>query len=79
MTEELNACPFCGDYGVEEAQSGTPNIKGWFKRSVFCKTCFCEGPPAKTTAEAIENWNLRASPNLIGLPVIDPELLGKKE
>ena len=61
---EILPCPFCNDYGAEEAQSGTPNMRGGFKRSVYCNTCFAEGPPADTSEEAIEHWNTRApAPN----------------
>ena len=57
---EIAPCPFCHDYGAEEAQSGVPSFHGGFKRSVYCNTCFAEGPPADTSEEAIERWNDRA-------------------
>lgn len=58
---DIAPCPFCHDYGAEEARSGVPNFHGGFKRSVYCNTCFAEGPPADTSEEAIALWNDRSA------------------
>ncbi|WP_428992977.1 Lar family restriction alleviation protein [Stenotrophomonas maltophilia] len=57
---ELKACPFCGDWGAECAESAVPSIHGGQKRAVYCNSCFCEGPTSETDQGACEAWNNRA-------------------
>lgn len=68
MNEELKPCPFCGSddvvvYSDHGAWRGA------------CLDCDSEGRPTGEHERAVEAWNSRTSPALIGLPVIDPDLL----
>jgi len=58
--DELLPCPFCGNPDAEEAESVVPTITGGKKRAVYCNACFCEGPTADTSRQAISAWNARA-------------------
>lgn len=56
MTEELKPCPFCGASAqVAEMPRG---FRNYF--ALECAMCSGEGPPGKTSAEAIAAWNRRA-------------------
>ena len=68
MTEELKECPFCGGSDVQMFdQQGI----AW----VACSVCSTDGPTASTAEDAATVWNHRSIPPLIGLPVIDPQML----
>ena len=53
MTDELEACPFCGGK-PKFAKSGAD---AW----VFCSNCGATQDSCKTNKEAVDNWNARAT------------------
>jgi len=69
MNEELKPCPFCGSSDIKAKQGKTLML--------HCQGCgavmFDYEDGAQRDVRAA--WNRRASPALIGLPVIAPEML----
>jgi Lar family restriction alleviation protein len=55
---DLKPCPFCGSSNVENWAS-RPRDAAQDVWCVFCHSCNCEGPEAKTEAEAAASWNSR--------------------
>ncbi len=55
MSQELKACPFCG----EKQQNVISN--GFKNHFVECENCGASGPAGDTEASAIAEWNRRAT------------------
>lgn len=60
MSEELKACPFCGDahklVATVTDEVSALVLNNW----VSCENCNSEGPVKATRSEAITAWNTRA-------------------
>ncbi|KXV59962.1 hypothetical protein AD947_03105 [Acetobacter tropicalis] len=60
MSEELKACPFCGDphklVATTTDEVSALILNNW----VSCENCNAEGPIKRSRADAIAAWNTRA-------------------
>lgn len=61
MNEELKECPFCGGKADLDEIPGNPDTIEPYAFGVGCKKCNI-GWYEKTEKEAINRWNLRATP-----------------
>lgn len=75
MTEELKPCPFCGSADI--AHNMFEDDAGREFSFIMCDGCGvnCNDVDTLPERKAIDVWNTRSSPLLIGLPVIDPSLM----
>ncbi|WP_086650833.1 Lar family restriction alleviation protein [Acetobacter cibinongensis] len=60
MSDELKACPFCGDahklVATDTDEVSALVLNNW----VSCENCYAEGPVRAKRSEAITAWNTRA-------------------
>ena len=58
MSEQIEACPFCGIDSIKEDALYCDNHNFWFY--VKCEMCGAEGPIERNEELAIAHWNERA-------------------